>query len=1249
MSYKRLTTICLTIIFAAAAFAACGSPAKRGLDLERDFATPPDAARPWVYWFWLNGNITREGITADLEAMKSAGIGGVLIMEVDQGAPLGPVAFGGPEWRKLFQFVCEEAARLGLEVNMNNDAGWCGSGGPWITPDLAAQKVVWTETAVKGPKHFDGKLADPEKVAGYYRDIRVLAFPTPSGDARIESLAFKAVQKPTDFHYMGRSSLLPTRAEWPEPPAGETIARAGIMDLTDRFGADGRLAWDVPEGAWTIMRIGYTPTGVVNLPAPVSGTGLDCDKMSKAAIEAHFAGLVGKLIADVGPKAGKTFTSIHIDSWETNTQNWTAGFQEEFLKRRGYDIVPFLPVMTGRLVDGRGVSERFLWDLRQTISELVLENYAGHLRELANAKGLRLSIEAYTTAPTDELAYGGRADEPMGEFWPWWFGSGKPYGFGFTCTEMASAAHVYGKRIVGAEAFTSTDTERWLSHPASVKEIGDWAFCEGINRFVFHRYAMQPWLNVKPGMSMGPWGLHYERTQSWWDMSKAWHEYLARCQYLLRRGLFTADVCYLGAEGSPQSMGVQKRLFARGSDNIDEPRDRTGYNFDLCPPEALHARVSVKDGRLVLPDGMSYRLLALPVIETMTPELLAKVRELVEAGATVVGPRPVKSPSLKNYPQCDLDVAKMAEEMWGPGEPPATLTGRPFGKGRVFWSAELQKQAGSNPSPRETFGAAQWIWTPEGDPAVAVPAGIRYFRRTLTIEPGRTVASARLMMHAQEDFKFRVNGRTAGEGNSFHRFDDVDLTAFLNAGPNLVTVQATNRGDKPSPAGLIGRIAIRYSDGGTQDIYTDKGWESAVVVPENWSSDPAAKAKWRAAREVGPMGTKPWTELAPTFADVELFAEEEIVAGVFGALGVRPDFDFRTKSGVRSLRYIHRAAEDAEIYFVANKLPQAEMALCAFRVTGKRPELWRPDTGRIERPALYEEADGTVRLPIYFEPSGSVFVIFREEAKPAKKRIESVMRDGKTIITTAWDGGWTAPGAGASPLPVEDPGVELTLDEKNRLVIRADKEGDLALKYADGSVEAVAARNVPGAMELAGPWEVRFAPGGGAPEKVVFDRLVSWSERAEEGVRYYSGPAVYAKTFEMPADRIGKGRRYALDLGDVQVMAEVTLNGKNLGIIWKPPYRVDVTDAIKPGANSLEVKVANLMVNRQIGDELLPEDSDRTAEGNLNTWPDWLLQGKSSPAGRYTFTSWRLWKMGEPLQPSGLIGPVIIRGTSQAR
>ena len=349
----------------------------------------------------------------------------------------------------------------------------------------------------------------------------MFAFPTPAIDYTIAKRPGKTGEGTQE---------IPLRATYPVLPADSTIAKDRIVMLTGESCKNGRVNWNVPAGKWTLLRIGHTTTGKDNHPAPIDGRGLECDKLSKEAAEVAFNGLMGKVIADSRPLVGeaKTMVSTHIDSWEVGSQNWTPKFREEFQQRRGYDPLPLFPVMVGHVVDSLEVSERFLWDVRMTISDLVVENYAGRFQELARQHGIRLSIEAYGE-PADDLTYAGRADEPMSEFWSW-----DKFGAAFSCTEMASAAHVYGKRILGAEAFTASDSERWQGHPAYIKDLGDWAFCEGVNRFVFHRYALQPWTNPErpPGVSMGPWGLHYERTQTWWEQSRAWHEYLARCQYL---------------------------------------------------------------------------------------------------------------------------------------------------------------------------------------------------------------------------------------------------------------------------------------------------------------------------------------------------------------------------------------------------------------------------------------------------------------------------------------------------------------------------------------------------------------------------------------------------------------------------------------------------------------------------------------------------------------------------------------------
>lgn len=1147
-------------------------------DMARSFLAPPPAARPWVYWFPLDGNITSNGITADLEAMARVGIGGVLYMETEQGTPKGEADFGGPLWRSLFTHACKEAARLGIEVNMNNDAGWCGSGGPWITPETSMQKITWTATEVDGPKPFEGALPRPDAVKDFYRDIAVLAYPTPPNPARIPGIKAKASFVPARGSFSAR-------AIWPELPADRLVPSAKITDISASMATGGKLTWDIPEGRWTILRIGHTTTGKENHPAPQGGRGLECDKLSKDAARAMFDGLMAKLVADVGALAGKTLVSTHIDSWEVGSQNWTPKLLEEFRARRGYDMLPFLVVMTGAAVDSIEVSERFLWDLRQTISELLLENYAAAFRDMARAHGLRLSIEAYTTCPTDEMAYAGRCDEPMGEFWSWNHGGPGRYGAAFSCTEMASAAHVYGRPIVGAEAFTAANDEKWLGHPGNIKDLGDWAFCEGINRFVFHRYALQPWTDPDraPGVSMGPWGLHYERTQTWWEYSRPWHEYLARCQYLLQQGHFVADICLLGPEGSPQTLEGQRafRSTAPGRDGF--PLERPGHNFDTCPPDALLNHASVKGGRLVFDGGANYRLLALPRAETMTPALLRKIKTLVAAGATIVGNRPSKSPSLTDFPKCDGEVHTLASDLWGDAPPPADLTERPAGKGRVFHGGPFAFALPPLNPEGGGLSQAQWIWRNEGKPRSAFPPAKRYFRRTFALDSDE-VAEARLAMTADNSFECFINGQGVMKGTHYQKAFLADIANYLRAGENIIAVLADNTTSSPNPAGLIAALSIRLKDGRAVEIRTDSSWLASDTGESNWATAPRPPGSWTPALEQGKAGVGPWGDIDESATDEDLFPDVAAVGRVLETMGVPPDFSARTRSGQPNLRFIHKRTANTDIYFVANRNLQPEQAIASFRIAGKVPEIWDPMSGKTGPAKSWWEENGLTHIPLALDEAGSLFVIFREPVPSGRDR----------------------------------PRADIPSPRSKQL------------------------------LDIVGPWQVTFDPRWGGPDKpVTFEKLQDWSRRPEDAIRFYSGTATYKATFEAPESAIdSRPASILLDLGRVEIIAAVRLNGKDLGILWKSPYRIDVTDTLRRGTNSLEIQAVNLWINRQIGDELLPEDSDRTEKGTLNSWPAWLNGDKPSPSGRLSFTSWRLWKKDDPLQPSGLLGPVILQATT---
>ncbi len=1057
--------------------------------LREGFAAPGDDARPWVFWFWINGNITRQGITADLEAMKRVGIGGVIIMEVDKGEPMGDVAFASRQWREMFAFMLEEAERLGIEVTIHNDAGWCGSGGPWIPVEKSMQKLTWSETSVSGPGRIERVLPQPEAVENYYCDIVTLAFPTPAADNRtiadyspkILSSAHKggfgarkmidgniksavAIPRPvpdvpqhidfifekpytangvtiqlggknwelegvlqisddgdnymdvTEFkgfapsisfdfaeqkacHYrlkfnlaikpglqmqhinicevamshhkinnLGQKAMftpptnpVPMLAEYPDAGPGFTVSTDKVLNISDKMKEDGTLVWDVPSGEWTVLRIGHTTTGKTNHTGPKSGVGFECDRLSKKASSLHFNNLIAKLAKESEDKVGDTFRTMHIDSWESGSQNWTPEFIKEFRKRRGYDPTPYLPVMAGQIIESKEISERFLWDVRATISDLMLENYTDNMRAMAHKSGLRLSIEAYRRCLTDEITYAGHADDIIAEFWAW-----PRYNFDYACTQMASAAHIYGKKVVGAEAFTSAFDERWRAHPANLKELGDWAFCEGINRFIIHRYAMQPYENIVPGMGMSATGIHFERTQTWWEMSSAWLDYLSRCQYLLQKGLFVADMCLLTPETLPQQWFSPYR------------RKDVAYRFDACSPEAALTRLSVKDGLIMLPDGMSYKILVMPESETMSPKLLKRIMELVADGATLVGAPPRKALGLADYPASDREIERLATELWGECNG-TTITENRYGKGRVIY------------------------------------------------------------------------GKTPDE-----------VLAGMNVGRDFIS------GD--------------------------------------------------------------------------------------------------------SLRFIHKRIDDTHIYFVANPKDEAVNTTCLFRVEGMQPELWDPMTGKTTKIARCVSDNGYVHVPLSIEPTGSVFVLFHPDNEAAEP-------------------------TGDSTRPTK-------------------------------------------AEELRGEWSVSFVDGRGAPENTVFERLVSWHEHSDDGIRYYSGTALYSKKIRICDEMLADSNRITLDLGKVAVMAEVTVNGHNLGVLWKRPFKIDITDVVKAGDNKLEIKVVNLWINRLIGDEHLPESGEYHTAGNLKSWPQWVTEGAEDPSERSTFTTWKLCKKEDPLVESGLIGPV---------
>lgn len=668
--------------------------------LADEFLNPPESARPGVYWYFMDGNLDREAMTADLESMKEAGLGNLVFLEVNVGVPRGPVDFMSDEWQDLFAHAVHEAERLGIAITLGVGPGWTGSGGPWVDAAQSMQHLVSSCIDVEGPAKFSGELPLPEprpptrysrlspelvaRRAAFFRDVSVLAFPATARTARVEEIVEKALYDRLPFSSVaGVTPFVPTSAEYPVIPPDEIIDAERIFVLTDHLRPDGTLDWEVPPGRWTIMRFCSRNNGSNTRPAPRPGWGFECDKFDKAAFDFHFDSYVGRLLDKVGPRKTTTgWTTLHMDSWEMGAQNWTARFREEFEDRRGYDPQPFFPAYDGRIVGSLEQTERFLHDLRVTAQELVLENHARHLKERGRQHGFDLSIEPYDMTPCADLDLGAVADVPMCEFWS------DGYGFdtAYSCIEATSIAHTMGRAIVSAEAFTALPEEGWTQHPGSMKNQGDWAFCMGINRFVYHTFAHKPLGDAhRPGMTMGPYGVHWDRGQTFWPMVGAYHRYVTRCSHILRRGVTVGDILYLTPEGAPHVF----RPPPSALDGDGMLGDKRGFGFDGCSPAILTDRAVVRDGRIAFPGGTSYGLLVLPRSDTMTPELLETIAALVEAGAMVVGPPPVKSPSLSGYPACDRQVRALSEWLWGGFSVPETVTECRHREGAIFWGGEL--------------------------------------------------------------------------------------------------------------------------------------------------------------------------------------------------------------------------------------------------------------------------------------------------------------------------------------------------------------------------------------------------------------------------------------------------------------------------------------------------------------------------------------------------------------------------------
>ncbi len=1071
----------------------------------QDFRTPPSSAKPGVYWFFMDANLTKSGMAADLEAMNSAGLGRALFFEAALGGPQGDVPYMSPEWLEHWRFAAEKANELGVDLSMSVGPGWCGAGGPWIKPENTMQHLRASFTQVEGGQSVETSLEVPtprdpyfgqgtlgpsyDDWRNFYRDVAVLAFPTPKEDRKLPDWEEKALfYRPPYSSMPGVKPYLLSCADDEDTVAtlaDSVVAYDSIIDITDKMDADGVLRWDAPEGNWTIARLGRRITGQTTRPAPQAALGLESDKFEKSGIEKHFESFNSKLI-DIG-----RFTTLHHDSWEMSSQNWSEHFREMFIEKRGYDPLRWTPAMFGIPVESVEQTERFLWDLRRTAQELVYENNVVRMKELAAERGLNFSTEVYDLNPAGDLYLFRAADIPMCEFWA------KGYGFetSFSVVEATSTAHTTGKKIVGAESFTTMD-DRWRQHPGIMKRQADWAFCAGVNSLIFHRMCAQPGEDA-PGFSLGPHGTHFDRTETWFPLVGDFCQFVARSQALLQRGTSSADVLYLDREGAPQVFVAPSTAFMPG-----EFQDKREYNFDGCCPQVLIDTARAENGKIVFPDGATYSLLVLPNVSEMTIELATKLQELIKAGVPVIGAIPEKTPTLVDYPAADAQLAQIARSVREADADAATKV-KPI------------------QNPRKVLTSAKWIWSEPNYNALANVS--KTFVKKFELPADFDAQDAYVVATADNVYTLTINGVNVATGNNFH---SPDVTAVpegaLHEGVNEIRFEVLNEGVETNVANPAGGIASLYISDALK-VVTDASWEnedgSAVAV-------------------LGAYDMAPWNITIASQIDTDAtYPQWDVVQKRMAQLGIAPEFE-----STGDVRWIRRVDGDVDIFYIGNRLEEAQNVECTFRVSGKRAQLWDPITGKRYAIDTAREEDGRTIVPIAFEDSQSFFVIFQPEADQTLPLASDFFAPKRSVVVADLSRNWS-----------------VSFDQ-----------------------------NAPANRDFE----------EGRPKTVQFDALTDWSKSDDAYLRYYSGLGVYEKTFD-PDAPIDGDASYALEFDSVEVMARVELNGVVLGTAWHAPWRVEVpAELLRDKGNELKITVANLWCNRLIGDASRPAEERFTRTSN---------------------------------------------------
>ena len=788
-----------------AGITSCVFAASNSEELLKEFQAPPQTAKPFTWWHWVGGNISESGIEKDIEAMANVGLGGVQLFNVTPTALVdGRIKYGSDEWKELVVKAAKLAKSKNMHFTMANCGGWATMGGPHITPDYAMRQIVWTQTRidlstkpgeVKIDK-FDFENNDTVDLVPSvtmsqgvdlpqtktwlktsYKDIVCVAFPTPADE--IEAKSPKDGWRLSDWEAKvgnkPKAVVVRDTRKCPNP-----IKSADIVDLSDKIAEDGSIMWAPPagSGSWTVVRFGHIITGKPNHPSPVDGRGLEVDKFSAEAAKYHFEKGILPLIKMLNGGGEKLLDAVLTDSYEAKTQNWSFNFRDEFKKRTGIDIVKYMPIFTGRVVDSTEFTEALAWDFRRVAADLITENCYKVIAALCHENGIGFATEGYgRPSHLDDVEVARTSDYPMAEFWV------NQYSGSFTTITPKTAATAADLRKiphVGAESFTSG--EDFHTHPGLFKSQGDFYYAIGVNRFIFHTYTHQPFASdVLPGMTLYMWGSHFNRNNTWWDYSMGeFCKYAARTQAVLQNGRLKADVCYYMGEDVPVSLDYAP---------LPPEVRRSGQKFYLKNPTILQMAVQpslgydwhaistsflremqVENGKIVHPaSGMSYEILIMPKADFIRPSVLDEVLRLAKAGGKIVMSKPK-------------------------GVPDASSMGTP---------------------ERQMLSKVDDIWSEKAD-----SHGARKYGEGFIIEPKATVAEQMETLGIAKDFSYEALDIPEKEALVMH------MHRTLPDGSEFYFV--TNQSDKPSKM----RLSFR-TDGGNPQIWDNLSGE--VYSPENVS------------------------------------------------------------------------------------------------------------------------------------------------------------------------------------------------------------------------------------------------------------------------------------------------------------------------------------------------------------------------------------------------------------------------------